>query len=42
MRNIGAFCLRYQIQTFAYLILLTGRYPSLSTGESDAPVPAGA
>lgn len=30
MRNLGAFCLRYSMQTYAYLFLLTKRYPSLS------------
>jgi hypothetical protein len=30
LRNIGVFCLRYQAQTFAYVTLLTSRYPSLS------------
>jgi uncharacterized protein DUF4389 len=34
MRNLGAYCLRYQAQTFAYVLLLTDRYPSLSTGET--------
>jgi hypothetical protein len=34
MRNLGAYCLRYQQQTFGYgLLLLTQRYPSLGTGE---------
>ena len=34
MRELGAYCLRYQAQTYAYLLLLTPRYPSLagSTG----------
>ena len=32
MRDLGAYCLRYQTQTFAYLGLLTPRYPSLSAG----------
>jgi hypothetical protein len=27
-----AYCLRYQVQTYAYLLLLTGRYPSLASG----------
>jgi hypothetical protein len=34
MRNLGAFCLRYQQQTYGYLFVLTPRYPSLSTGET--------
>jgi hypothetical protein len=27
MRNLGAACLRYSGQTYAYLLLLTSRYP---------------
>jgi hypothetical protein len=30
MRNISAWLLRYETQTWAYLFLLTGRYPSLA------------
>src|SRR6266542_48800 len=30
MRNISAWLLRYEIQTYAYLFLLTEKYPSLS------------
>ena len=30
MRNISAWLLRYEVQTYAYLFLLTARYPSLS------------
>jgi hypothetical protein len=30
MRNLNAYCIRYEQQTLAYLLLLTGRYPSLS------------
>ena len=30
MRDLGAFCLRYDQQSQAYLLLLTERYPSLS------------
>jgi hypothetical protein len=30
MRNISAWLLRYELQTYAYLFLLTGRYPSLA------------
>ncbi len=29
MRNISSWLLRYEIQTHGYLMLLTGRYPSL-------------
>lgn len=30
MRDLGAYCLRYQEQTYCYLLLLTQRYPSLT------------
>jgi hypothetical protein len=30
MRDLMAYCLRYQAQTYAYLFLLTSRYPSLA------------
>jgi hypothetical protein len=30
MRNLSAWLLRYETQTYAYMFLLTGRYPSLS------------
>lgn len=35
MRELGAYCLRYQTQTVAYVLLLTSAYPSLAgaTGE---------
>jgi hypothetical protein len=32
MRDLTAYCLRYQAQTYAYLFLLTSRYPSLASG----------
>jgi Domain of unknown function (DUF4389) len=32
MRDLLAYCLRYQMQTYAYLFLLTPRYPSLASG----------
>jgi hypothetical protein len=32
MRDLMAYCLRYQAQTSAYLVLLTSRYPSLASG----------
>ena len=35
MRNISAWLLRYETQTYAYLFLLTGQYPSLA----GAPTP---
>jgi Domain of unknown function (DUF4389) len=34
MRDLSAYCLRYQMQTFAYGAILTDRYPSLSAGPS--------
>ena len=34
MRNLSAYCLRYQQQTYAYALLLTERYPTLSGGPS--------
>jgi uncharacterized protein DUF4389 len=34
MRDLGVYCLRYQQQTYGYLMLVTDRYPSLS-----APTP---
>ncbi len=34
MRDLGAYCLRYQSQTFGYLLLLTDRYPSLASNIS--------
>ena len=36
MRDLGAYCLRFQTQTYAYLLLLTPRYPSLA---GSAPQP---
>jgi hypothetical protein len=38
MRDLGAYCLRYQTQTYAYLLLLTSRYPSLAGSEPQPPV----
>jgi uncharacterized protein DUF4389 len=37
MRELGAYCLRYQTQTAAYVLLLTAAYPSLAGGAGDAP-----
>ena len=34
MRDLSAWMLRYELQTYAYLLLLTDRYPSLSGGPS--------
>lgn len=36
MRDLGAYCLRYQTQTYGYLLLLTSRYPSLAGSSSPA------
>jgi len=30
MRDLSAYCLQYEAQTFAYLMILTDRYPSFS------------
>jgi hypothetical protein len=30
MRDLSAYCLQYEAQTFAYLLILTDRYPSFS------------
>jgi hypothetical protein len=30
MENLGLYCLRYQAQTWGYLLILTDRYPSLA------------
>jgi len=30
LRDLGAYCLRFEAQTWAYLLLLTPRYPSLA------------
>ena len=32
MRDLSAYCLRYGSQTYAYVFLLTSRYPSLASG----------
>jgi hypothetical protein len=41
--ELGAYCLRYQAQTAAYVLLLTSAYPSLAGGAGDTraatPVP---
>jgi hypothetical protein len=34
MRDLSAWMLRYEVQTYCYLGLLTGRYPSLAGGPS--------
>jgi hypothetical protein len=40
LRNLGAFVLKYQMQTSGYLMLLTDKYPSLSMTEGTATSPA--
>jgi hypothetical protein len=30
MRDLQVYCLRYQAQTYGYLLLVTQRYPSFS------------
>lgn len=35
MEELGAYCLRYQTQTVAYVLLLTPAYPSLAGGRAD-------
>jgi hypothetical protein len=32
VRNFSAFALRYESQTYAYLALLTSRYPNFNVG----------
>lgn len=34
MRDLSAWLLRYEVQTYAYVLLLTGRYPSLAGAPS--------
>jgi hypothetical protein len=34
MRDLSAYCLRFQMQTYAYGAILTDRYPSLNAGPS--------
>jgi hypothetical protein len=38
LRDFGCYMLRYQTQTWAYVFLLTDRYPALSTPEPKGPV----
>lgn len=40
LRNLGAFVLKYGLQTNGYLMLLTPRYPSLSMTEESSSTPA--
>jgi hypothetical protein len=32
LRNFAALALRFETQTYAYVLLLTGKYPSLNVG----------
>ena len=32
LQELGAFCLRYELEAVAYLLLLTPRYPRLAPG----------
>jgi fatty acid desaturase len=36
MRDLSAYCLRFQMQTYAYGAVLTDRYPSLNAGPQSA------
>jgi hypothetical protein len=36
LQELGTFCLRYQLETSAYLLLLTPRYPKLAPAEPPA------
>lgn len=38
LRDFGTFMLRYETQTWGYLLLLTDHYPALSTPEPKGPV----
>jgi hypothetical protein len=40
MRDLGAYCLRFNTQTYAYVCLLTSRYPSLASGAAPVTEPA--
>jgi hypothetical protein len=39
VEELGVFCLRYELETLAYVLLLTARYPRLVPAESP-PAPA--
>jgi Domain of unknown function (DUF4389) len=39
LRDLGAYCLRYQAQTYAYLFLVTPRYPRLGGGATGVEAP---
>ena len=40
MRDLGAYCLWYQLETYAYVLLLTPRYPTLAFEPVGRPAPA--
>lgn len=40
MGELGTYCLRYQTQTFAYVLLLTPAYPSLAGGRAEGSLTA--
>jgi hypothetical protein len=40
LQELGTFCLRYELETQAYLLLLTAAYPRLEPPPSPAPFPA--
>ena len=35
LRNFAALALRFETQTYAYVMLLTGHYPSFNVGVQD-------
>jgi hypothetical protein len=39
LQELGTFCLRYQLETQAYLSLLTAAYPKLEPAPAPAPLP---
>ena len=39
LRNLGAYCLRYTAQTYAYIYLLTDSYPYSGPTDYVKPVP---
>ena len=39
MRDLGTYCLRFNTQTYAYVCLLTSRYPSLASGAAPRAMP---
>ena len=41
MRDLAAYCLRYQAQAYGYLLLITDRYPSLAVRAPQRPASGG-